>query len=279
MPILSLRLCLIIAVMFGFSHHVEATIYDQPQMTQYEIKQLVANEAAANPTVPVSLALGVAAVESDFRAKVVSHAGAIGVMQIMPATAKGEFGVDKAVLFDPLTNVRIGILFLERLYHQYNQNWEHALSHYNGGSLKKRGGHFVPHSYTKGYVRKVLGHARQFASNDVETKLVNALAKTNHNIRSQQQIDHQQALAVTTMLDNGGDWRANLLAADQFLNPQTAENMPELQKTASLSKQSYQAYANHIPQTYNGRWKSNRVINQLRHRAQTRARILAKINN
>ena len=58
-----------------------------------DIKEIVVEEALAT-TVPPSLALAVAKVESDFQARALSLKGARGVMQIMPATATGEFGVD-----------------------------------------------------------------------------------------------------------------------------------------------------------------------------------------
>ncbi len=57
-----------------------------------EIKEIVIEEALAT-TVSPSLALAVAKVESDFRARALSAKGARGLMQIMPATAEHEFGV------------------------------------------------------------------------------------------------------------------------------------------------------------------------------------------
>ncbi|MBV8537946.1 MAG: transglycosylase SLT domain-containing protein, partial [Alphaproteobacteria bacterium] len=57
--------------------------------TQAEVTQIIADEAAKNGHVPLSMALAVAKVESDMREDAVSTAGARGVMQIMPATAMG----------------------------------------------------------------------------------------------------------------------------------------------------------------------------------------------
>jgi hypothetical protein len=122
------------------------------------VQHLVIEEAVRNGTVPPALALAVAKVESGFQAHVESHAGARGVMQIMPATAQGEFGVGPDALWDARTNIRLGVTYLEQLYHQYNKRWDAALSHYNGGTLKNG----RPHSYTRHYVSNVLAWAQRY---------------------------------------------------------------------------------------------------------------------
>ena len=109
-----------------------------------------------------ALALAVAKVESDFRTHVESHKGARGVMQIMPATARGEFGLAPARLYDPQTNISTGILFLKHLIETYGRV-DIALSHYNGGSAVRRyDGSLRVIPATRGYVTKVLQHARDF---------------------------------------------------------------------------------------------------------------------
>ncbi|MCW9035529.1 MAG: lytic transglycosylase domain-containing protein [Rhodospirillales bacterium] len=123
--------------------------------TRAQIKQLVVEEAI-NQRVPPALALAVAKVESDFQVKAKSKVGARGVMQIMPKTARTEFGVDANKLWNPRTNIRLGLKFLKQLRRQYGGRWDLALSHYNGGTLKGRGAKAKPHSYTKKYVASVL---------------------------------------------------------------------------------------------------------------------------
>ena len=122
--------------------------------TRTEVKRMLIEEAR-NSLVPPALALAVAKVESDFQDRVGSHKGARGVMQIMPATARGEFGVDADELWDPRLNVQLGIDYLERLHAQYGGRWELALSHYNGGTLKG-GADAKPHGYTRKYVADVM---------------------------------------------------------------------------------------------------------------------------
>lgn len=102
-------------------------------MDKASVKELVAREAV-NMGVPVSLALAVAHAESSFDPKAESHAGARGVMQIMPATAESEYGIRPDRLWEPRLNVRLGLHFLSRLMKRYRGRVDLALSYYNGGS-------------------------------------------------------------------------------------------------------------------------------------------------
>jgi hypothetical protein len=119
-----------------------------------KIKQMVVEEAQ-NSAVPPALALAVAKVESDFNPSALSTAGARGVMQIMPKTAKDVFGVDEEELWKVRLNIQLGIDYLAKLRSQYGGKWELALSHYNGGTLKGKGADAEPHSFTANYVRMV----------------------------------------------------------------------------------------------------------------------------
>lgn len=132
------------------------TAYNQPPgpMTKSAIKRMVAYEAR-NMGVPVSLALAVAHAESSFNARARSHVGARGVMQIMPATARGEYGVHPDQLWDPRINIRLGLHFLGRLIKRYNGRTDFALSYYNGGSAVGRPGRARIIPATRSYVRKV----------------------------------------------------------------------------------------------------------------------------
>jgi len=124
--------------------------------TRAEIKKIVIEESL-NSNVPASLSLAVAKVESNFRARALSSAGARGVMQIMPRTASQVFGVSKEELWDARLNVQLGIDYLYQLQKQYGGRWDLALSHYNGGTLKGgKGANARPHSYTRKYVANVL---------------------------------------------------------------------------------------------------------------------------
>jgi len=128
---------------------------DAAAATKAEVMRMVADEAARNGRVPVALALAVARVESNFDDHAISSAGARGVMQILPSSFMADFAVTSEQLMEPRVNVRLGLAVLERLHDQYGQDWELALSHYNGGNLRSNGGHFIAHDYTRRYVAEV----------------------------------------------------------------------------------------------------------------------------
>ena len=97
------------------------------------IEQAIIQESLKSKFVSPSLALAVAETESSFRPHVVSHAGAVGVMQLCRQRLWHVQGETRA-LFDPQTNIRIGVQYLEHLIKKYNGRIDLALSHYNGGS-------------------------------------------------------------------------------------------------------------------------------------------------
>ena len=138
--------------------------------SQTEIKRLVIQEAL-NSSVPPSLALALAKVESNFREAALSPKGARGVMQIMPATARGEYGIGAEELWDARLNIQLGIDFLERLIDRYQGRWDLALSHYNGGSVAGSLPNASVLPVTKRYVEAVLGWERRYADQAVVWQL------------------------------------------------------------------------------------------------------------
>jgi len=149
-----LGLCGVVLVLNGCSNGALAGRANKRGYDRSEIKALVANEAA-NLRVSVSLALAVAHAESYFDARAESSAGARGVMQIMPATALGEYGIEPDLLWDPRINVRLGLHFLGRLIRRYRGRVDLALSYYNGGSAVGRlpNARVIPATYK--YVTRV----------------------------------------------------------------------------------------------------------------------------
>ncbi len=77
-----------------------------------QIQRLVVAEAEAEATnLPPSLPLALAKVESNFRGNALSNKGARGVVQIMPRTAREEFGVAADELWDLRLNIQLGLGF------------------------------------------------------------------------------------------------------------------------------------------------------------------------
>lgn len=135
---------------------------------QSDIEQMIIAESKRQ-SLPPSLALAMAKAESGFDPYALSHAGARGVMQIMPATAEGEFSVPASRLYDPATNIRIGVAFINQLIKTYGGRVDIALSHYNGGSrVKDQYNNYRVIPATQGYVAKVLAYQREYQKDGVD---------------------------------------------------------------------------------------------------------------
>ncbi len=88
---------------------------------------------------PPALVLGLARQESEFNATAVSSAGAIGLMQLRPGTARDvaqSLGIDHTTGMlsgDPVHNLRLGSRYLADLIKRYDGNWPRAIAAYNAG--------------------------------------------------------------------------------------------------------------------------------------------------
>jgi soluble lytic murein transglycosylase-like protein len=93
-------------------------------------------------------------VESAFNSRAVSPKGAMGLMQLMPATV-ARFGVLDP--FNPSENIRAGVRYLRLLLDKYNDNEQLALAAYNAGpgAVDKYGSKVPPYKETRNYVQRI----------------------------------------------------------------------------------------------------------------------------
>lgn len=111
-------------------------------------------EAALRAGLPPEFVASVARVESAFKTNAISPKGAIGVMQLMPATAKA-LGANPR---DPRQNIEAGTQLLRDLLLKYDGDVVKALAAYNAGSgAVARYGGLPPYDETRRYVNKVIG--------------------------------------------------------------------------------------------------------------------------
>jgi len=119
-------------------------------------------KAAQKYDLPVNLIKSVIRAESNFHVKAVSHAGAQGLMQLMPATAR-ELGVKNP--FNIEENIDGGSRYLRKMLDSFGGDLKLALAAYNAGpeAVKKYGGKVPPFRETQQYVKRVLRFTRQMA--------------------------------------------------------------------------------------------------------------------
>ncbi len=119
-------------------------------------------QAATLYQLPEALVRAVIMVESNFDPRAVSHAGAQGLMQLMPETAARMEIRDS---FDPRENIFGGVRYLRVLANLFNGDLELTIAGYNAGegAVMRHGG-IPPYEETQDYVVKVVAYYRRFAA-------------------------------------------------------------------------------------------------------------------
>jgi len=131
-----------------------------PRYSKQEIRRAIAWHAKRYRLDP-ALLRAVIKTESDFRQHAVSRKGAVGLMQLTPATAVRLRVSD---VYDPIQNIRGGAKQLRHLLNLYQGDLPLALAAYNAGVHRVKD-HKVPRiRETRGYVRKVLRYYEVFRS-------------------------------------------------------------------------------------------------------------------
>lgn len=118
-----------------------------------QFDDLILQHARVNGVRP-DLVRAVVQVESAFNPYARSPKGALGLMQLMPATIQ-QFGVRNA--FDPTDNVRAGVAYLRQLLDRYGNNEQLALAAYNAGpgAVDRHGNSVPPYRETRNYVAQI----------------------------------------------------------------------------------------------------------------------------
>ena len=153
---------------FSFPCYASDTMCNQLDWESIPLNRRAFDEeiqtAARVYTVEDSLIHAIIHAESAYQPAALSPRGAQGLMQLMPATQKELQIVD---VFDPLTNIEGGTLYLSRLLNQFDQSVELAAAAYNAGpgAVREYGG-IPPYKETREYVRRVKILYRRYRSTE-----------------------------------------------------------------------------------------------------------------
>jgi len=122
--------------------------------------------ASDRHSVDPDLIRAVIKVESDFDSSARSNKGAMGLMQLMPETARLHNVVD---LYNPSANIDGGVRHLKLLLGKYQGDLELSLAAYNAGikAVEKHGG-IPPFAETREYVRRVLGYYQSYRGDTLQ---------------------------------------------------------------------------------------------------------------
>jgi soluble lytic murein transglycosylase len=158
--------------------------------------QIIAR-AARMTHVDSSLVIALARQESAFNPTAISHAGAMGLMQVMPQTANEVLGfspdsVESAQLdiLNPKLNAEVGAVYLSRMLRRHGGQVEYALASYNAGPAavarwKNRFGDIpvdvfveeIPYAETRDYVQRVLAWQQKYGFLDAARREISTLTK------------------------------------------------------------------------------------------------------
>ncbi|WP_051671510.1 lytic transglycosylase domain-containing protein [Oribacterium sp. P6A1] len=177
--------------------------------------------------VPERILKTVAKYESDFKTTAVSKAGAMGIMQLMPATAK-SLGVKDP--FDPEQNIMGGAKLLASNLKEFGGDLSLALAAYNAGSgaVKKYNG-IPPYKETQNYVKNIMADLNSNTQIDLKNYVVTGVGSSSELIGEGSDISEMKALLDTLgigMSSNGN----GMLGLSSFLADRISKDSDETGK-------------------------------------------------
>jgi hypothetical protein len=204
-------------------------------------------DAGAEYNVDVELLKAIGKAESDFDTKAVSHCGAQGVMQLMPATAK-SLGVTDS--FDARQNIMGGAKYISGMIKKYNGDIKLALAAYNAGSgnVAKYNG-IPPFEETQNYVKKVVAFMEK--GTDTNGIMVNKASSTstvpNIKMAADAPVKNNYAFLIASSVsgDNAADldsifsYEDYLRFVDLFLKDREEQKEEEEKSSNSLKDINY----------------------------------------
>ena len=181
------------------------------------------------------LVRAVVTAESNFNAHAVSRVGAVGLMQVMPATA-GDYGVtSSAALFDPMTNLRTGTRHLKRLIDKYKGDYGRVSMAYNAGEgVVDRTNSNVTYQETLNYTEAVI---RSYRNNGGTGATEGALTKV-HTLRGMRNLGQARRLLKKYLDPSLLSLRVKPTLALRLLNPALHAVGPESRPMFELDAQA-----------------------------------------
>lgn len=189
-------------------------------------------KAASTYGIPEKILKAVAKTESDFQVTAVSKAGAMGIMQLMPATAK-ELGVSDP--FNPEQNIMGGAKLLASNLKEFGGDLKLALAAYNAGSgaVRKYDG-IPPYEETQNYVKKIMGDLENDTAIDINSVLGTAGEAASGFIGEGSSIDELKSLIST--LGFGSSQNSGMLGISSMF---TSLLNQEIDETGKVDKNMF----------------------------------------